>query len=142
MFKLLALDMDGTLLTDKKTITAEVNTAIKDLLKRDVEVTLATGRFPASVWLHAKTLGLTCPLVALNGAVILDADTGEQIETVPLPSQVAGKIADFANENNVYVHYHGYNILFVAEMNNMNQKWAIANVVVDEAKELIEANYR
>src|SRR5690625_1977695 len=115
MFKLLALDMDGTLLTNRKTITKKVSSSIKELISRDFGVTIATGRFPGSAWLHAQTLGLTYPLIALNGAVVLDAKKGEAIESVSLPPQVAGKIADFANNNNVYVHYHGYNVLYVKE---------------------------
>lgn len=142
MFKLLALDMDGTLLTNQKTITEKVSSSIKDLIERDLGVTIATGRFPASAWLHAQTLGLTYPLVALNGAVVLDAKTGEKIESISLPPKAAGKIADFAKKNNVYVHYHGYNVLYVNEKNDMNKSWAIANIVVDEAKELIEENYQ
>lgn len=142
MYKLLALDMDGTLLNNKKVITEEVRQEINNLLKKDIKVTIATGRFPASVWLHGQSLNLTSPLVALNGAVILDPVNGESIETSPLPSKVAKKIADFAQKNNVYVHFYGYNVLYVEKTNDMNQRWAIANVVMDEAKELTETNYR
>ncbi len=142
MYKLLALDMDGTLLTNKKFITEEVRQEINNLLKRDIKVTIATGRFPASVWLHGKSLNLTSPLVALNGAVILDPVNGDPIETSPFPSEVAKKIANFAQKNNVYAHFYGYNVLYVEKLNDMNKKWSIANVVMDEAKELTEANYK
>lgn len=141
MYKLLALDMDGTLLNSEKVITEEVQREIKGLINRNIEVTLATGRFPASVWLHGKQLGLTSPLVALNGAVILDAKTGKAIHTNPIPQATAVKIAEFAEQSGVYVHYYGYNILFVKEINEMNKQWALGNVVMDTTKELVIENY-
>ena len=70
MYKLLALDMDGTLLNNKKEITDKVRNEIKNLQSKNIDVTIATGRFPASVWLHAKELNLKTSLVALNGSYI------------------------------------------------------------------------
>lgn len=141
MYKLLALDMDGTLLTDRKTMTKHVRMELKKLINRDIGVTIATGRFPASAWLHGQSLGLKVPLVSLNGAVILDPVTGEEIESMPVETEVAKKITSFCEEHDVYVHYHGYNVLYVEKINQLNNAWAIANVVVDETKELIEENY-
>jgi Cof subfamily protein (haloacid dehalogenase superfamily) len=141
MYKLLALDMDGTLLNEKKIITEEVATEITKLNENQVDVTLATGRFPASVWLHAKKLGLKCPLVALNGSVILDADTGEALKTTAIEKNVLYKLSTFLETEKVYFHFYGYNILVVEEINEMNQKWALGNVVMDSNSELLSKNY-
>ncbi|TBL81671.1 Cof-type HAD-IIB family hydrolase [Paenibacillus thalictri] len=142
MYKLLALDMDGTLLDNNKTITGPVLEAIRQLVFNDVHVTIATGRFPASVWLHAKYLGLNFPLVALNGAVILDPITGSELHGTPIEAQIARKIAEYIETTDSYVHFYGYNILFVKELNDMNKRWPYANVVIDPNKELTEDNYR
>lgn len=142
MYKLLALDMDGTLLTDRKTISQNVKKSIRDVIdSKRANVTIATGRFPASAWLHGKELGISVPLVSLNGAVLLHPETGEEVKGFPLSKDIAKKINAFAKEKNVYIHYHGYNVLYVENKNNMNQSWAMANVVVDETKEFIEENY-
>lgn len=141
VYKLLALDMDGTLLNNKKEITNEVRIEIQQLINKDVNVTIATGRFPASVWLHGKELGLKTPLVALNGAVILDPVKGEAVDTMPIPEDAARKIVEFAAKYNVYVHFYGYNTLYVEKKIPLNEKWFIANVVMDKSKELNEKNY-
>lgn len=133
--------MDGTLLDDRKLVTEEVMAELRKLVDRDICVTLASGRFPASVWLHARHIGLNAPLVALNGAVLLDPEKGEEVETTPIPGELAKKIAEFARDEGVYVHYYGYNVLIVEEINEMNGKWAIGNVVVDESRELLMDNY-
>lgn len=142
LYKILALDMDGTLLDNNKVITPIVKKNIQELINKGKEVTLTTGRFPASVWLHGQALGLKTELIALNGSVILDQTNGEPIKTVPLSGEVAQKIAGFANKHNVYVHFHGYNVLFVENLNEMNKGWAMNNIVVDEAKERIFENYK
>lgn len=142
MYKLLAVDMDGTLLDRKKTITLPVKEAIHALLAKQVHVTIASGRFPASVWLHAKYLGLNFPLVALNGAVIVDPITGSELESRTIDRESAAKLADFIEEKKAYVHYYGYNVLFVEEVTDLNRNWPLANVVVDPNKELTEENYR
>ena len=57
MYKLLVLDMDDTFLDSRKVILQPVEEGIRKLLSHDIDVTLASGRFPASVWLHGKYLG-------------------------------------------------------------------------------------
>lgn len=141
MYKLLALDMDGTLLNNKKEITDKVRNEIKNLQSKNIDVTIATGRFPASVWLHAKELNLKTSLVALNGAVILDPINGEPVETMPILENTAKKIVAFSKKYNVYVHFYGYNTLFVEKKIPLNEKWFIANVVMDKTKKLHEQNY-
>ncbi|HEX7057154.1 MAG TPA: Cof-type HAD-IIB family hydrolase [Bacilli bacterium] len=142
MYRLLALDMDGTLLNKRKIVTDTVKQAIRSLLVNGTYVTLASGRFPASVWLHGKYLGLNAPLVALNGAVLLNQVDGAVLHASPLPQEIAVRIAEFAEQEQTYVHFYGYNTLFVEELNEMNAAWPLANVVVSPDLELTESNYR
>ncbi|MED4601497.1 Cof-type HAD-IIB family hydrolase [Paenibacillus validus] len=142
MYKLLALDMDGTLLDPQKMVTLPVQEAVQQLVYNQIHVTLASGRFPASVWLHGKYLGLKFPLIALNGAVILDPVTGEKLFGYPISREIACKIATFVEAKGSYIHYYGYNVLYVNELTEMNRAWPLANVVMDPSKELTEDNYR
>lgn len=142
MYKLLAVDMDGTLLDRKKSVTLPVKEAIGKLVAKQIHVTIASGRFPASVWLHGKYLGMNFPLIALNGAVIVDPVTGAEQETRKLDRDSCVKLADYIEEKNAYVQFYGYNVLYVKEINDMNRQWPLANVVVDPDKELTEENYR
>jgi len=135
LYKLLALDMDGTLLNSQKMITEKVKASIEYLLHKDIHVTIATGRFPASVWLHGKELGLVSQLIALNGAIILDSTNGEAIEETPILEKDVLEIIKFAQRHNVYVHFYGYNKLYVEKRNSMNDKWFMGNVVIDEKKQ-------
>lgn len=76
---LLAIDMDGTLLKDDKTIAEEDAAAIRDASRHGILVTLATGRLTAGVMPTARELGLTAPLVCADGAVLLDPSSGDTL---------------------------------------------------------------
>ncbi len=142
MYKLLALDMDDTLLDENKILTEPVKNGLKKLVLKNVEVTLASGRFPASLWLHSKCIGLKTPLVALNGGAIVDPITGEPIKVNYIKKETALKIADFIYKNGSYVQFYGYNILFVEEVNDENKVWPLKNVVINPDLELNYNNYR
>ncbi len=141
LYRLLALDMDGTLLNPDKVITPAVHEEIRAYMRRGGRVTIASGRFPASVWLHARAAEMNAPLIALNGAVILDEATGGLKAGTPLPPKRIQELIRFADEHGAYVQLYGYNKLYVREINEMNARWPLANVVVSPDKELNEQNY-
>lgn len=142
MYKLLALDMEDTFLDSRKVILEPVEQGIRQLLHKGIDVTFASGRFPASLWLHAKFLGLRFPLIALNGAALVDPIAGTPLENFPLESEISVKIANFAAEQGLYLQFYGYNTLFVEELNEFNRQWPLKNVVMNPDKELTFDNYR
>ena len=69
-YKLLALDLDGTLLMPDLSIPAQVRAALLRLQRAGVCVTLSTGRMFSTAEVYARDLGLTAPLVCYNGACL------------------------------------------------------------------------
>ena len=67
--KLIALDMDGTLLNRQKLVPEKNALAIKKAMDKGIYVTIATGRMPASASYFAKQLNMNCPVVSCNGGV-------------------------------------------------------------------------
>lgn len=81
MYKLLALDMDGTLLKDDKTISKENFDAIQKAREKGVNIALATGRPIKGIEKYLKELNLLsedCYAVTFNGAVV-QTTTGNHI---------------------------------------------------------------
>ncbi|WP_445490970.1 Cof-type HAD-IIB family hydrolase [Niallia sp. 03133] len=70
--KLIALDMDGTLLNDKGEIPEENRKAIKEAQDKGIHVVLSTGRSIATCKDHAESLLLKTFLVTVNGSEIWD----------------------------------------------------------------------
>lgn len=67
---LIALDLDGTLLTDKKTISPASKRIVQQLIEEGHIVVIATGRSNRLSILYYNDLGLQTPLINSNGAVL------------------------------------------------------------------------
>lgn len=70
--RLLALDLDGTLIDDRMTVSEEVRRAVAEAQKRGVVVTLATGRMLDITQPFAHELDITAPLICYQGGLIYD----------------------------------------------------------------------
>ncbi|MTL48850.1 HAD-IIB family hydrolase, partial [Turicibacter sanguinis] len=81
--KLICIDMDGTLLMDDHQVSEVDQAAIKAAVKQGVHVAITTGRVYNCARLYAKTIGLTTPIIASNGAFI-GGTNGETIYENPL----------------------------------------------------------
>lgn len=72
--KLIALDLDGTLLTSDKRITARTKDVLARAMARGVTVTIATGRMLRSALHFARLIGSDAPVICCNGAYVGRAD--------------------------------------------------------------------
>ncbi|MDQ6597382.1 HAD family phosphatase [Bacillus salipaludis] len=70
--KLIALDMDGTLLNDKGEVSVGNREAIKEAQAKGIYVVLSTGRSLRTCREHADSLELTSFLVTVNGSEVWD----------------------------------------------------------------------
>lgn len=88
--KIIFLDLDGTLLNDRKEFTEGNRKAIKAALQAGHSVVIATGRPLVSAIVQAEKLGLIgegCYIISFNGGEIYDTAKKESIyrKTIPLP---------------------------------------------------------
>lgn len=67
---LIAVDMDGTLLTTHQTISEKTKKLLSDLHKQGHLVVIASGRPPRAILNYYEDLGLTTPIITYNGAYI------------------------------------------------------------------------
>lgn len=76
-YKLIAADMDGTLLNNEGDITPGTLQAIKRAVDRGVIFSVSTGRPLQGVERYSHLLNLNAPFITYNGAVIVVSGTGE-----------------------------------------------------------------
>ena len=76
MYRLIALDVDGTLLRPDHTLSPRVRQALHDAQARGMIVCLATGKIFPSIRALVDDLGLDGPQIVCNGAAIADAPSG------------------------------------------------------------------
>ncbi|NGZ76820.1 Cof-type HAD-IIB family hydrolase [Saccharibacillus alkalitolerans] len=72
-YKLLALDMDGTLLNDDHEVSEETAKWIRRAVKEGFHVCLSTGRAAMHALPYAVELGLETPMVTVNGSEVWKA---------------------------------------------------------------------
>src|SRR5688572_18401509 len=91
---LLAVDMDGTLLRDDKTVAPEDAAAIRRAAAHGIAVTIATGRLTTGALPIARELGLSTPLVCADGAVLIDPLSGSTLERRTILLERAARALD------------------------------------------------
>jgi Cof subfamily protein (haloacid dehalogenase superfamily) len=96
--RLVALDIDGTIIGDDHEITERTLRVVRAAMERDVAVSLVTGRMVSSAMRFATDLGLTGPIVGYQGGLIRAMplpDTrrlGKLLLHTPLPAEAARSI--------------------------------------------------
>ena len=100
-YKLLALDIDGTLLNDRRELTDRTVMAIKRAIDSGVYVTLCTGRPIQGVKWLVERLGIITPVITYNGAEIVDPATNEVLFKTQLLPEDAVKIAEWGKDRGV-----------------------------------------
>jgi hydroxymethylpyrimidine pyrophosphatase-like HAD family hydrolase len=86
--KLLAVDLDGTVIRPDMSVARRTRRAVAAARRRGVAVVVATGRRPGSAWRYARELASGGPIVASDGAVLLDA-AGGVLSVAPLAADAA-----------------------------------------------------
>jgi HAD superfamily hydrolase (TIGR01484 family) len=89
-YKLIALDLDGTLLTAEKTVTKENREAIEAAERAGVKVMFATGRGIQNVEAYVKDLQMEAPIVTVNGSEVWAAPGKLHSRTLLDPALVGG----------------------------------------------------
>ncbi|MEB3285906.1 MAG: Cof-type HAD-IIB family hydrolase [Vampirovibrionales bacterium] len=110
--KVVALDLDGTIVNESLTISERTQKLLKHLITQgDVKVVIATGRMFFSAVPFAQSLGVTEPLITYQGAMIrnLDADYSLRYHN-PIKLATAETLLKFLLEQkfdiNLYVNDH------------------------------------
>lgn len=107
MYKLVALDMDGTLLREDKTISDRTKKAISDAREMGTTVVLATGRPIEGVRKVLKELDMLTDkdyVLSYNGALVQKTSDKQVISKVALSGRDAFELYELSKELGVNIH--------------------------------------
>ncbi len=79
MYKLIATDIDGTLINSKRILTDNTKKVLKEASENGLTVMLCSGRAPVTLDLITDQLDFDLPLACYNGAQVLSGKNGEII---------------------------------------------------------------
>ena len=131
--RLIATDMDGTLLTDEPLILPETADVLRRAAEKGIVLSLASGRLPDDASFFAVDAKLPMHVIALNGAVTLVKPLGDVQEAHHLPQPTVHRITARLDEANVQ-----YAVFGVHERTAFrNRKQGIDAVIQDCVKVVV-----
>ncbi|MBR2518774.1 MAG: HAD family phosphatase [Selenomonadaceae bacterium] len=105
-YKLLALDMDGTLLTSQKKILPRTLTAITELSRRGIYVVTSTGRNLSELVDFREELKPMHFGILISGGMVFDFKNDKPIKVHGLDEKTILQLIDFGLEERAMIHLH------------------------------------
>ena len=109
MYKLIVMDLDGTLLNSYGEVSLENRKAIQYALEKNVELVLASGRDPKTIEKLSLELGIKNYLISGNGASIYDIKEQKNIYENFIDKEKALKVAQICKENSIFFNVYTTN---------------------------------
>lgn len=124
MIKLIASDMDGTLLNANMQISEENIQAIKYAQSQGVEFMVATGRNRKEALPPLQEAGIDCAMITLNGAQVFDK-SGTSLFTVPISKEKTRSLMDLLREKDIYFEISTSNGIYSESQTRRIENFAI-----------------
>jgi len=122
--RILALDLDDTLLKSDLTISNRARNAIKQAEAAGVTVVLASGRIPAAIEYFSQVLDMHKRpgyLICSNGTVIQESHTGNIVHEILIDEGIILEIYDLADAEGFPVQIYEDDIMYVSRQNEYTQ---------------------
>ena len=142
MYKLIAADLDGTLLNSYGEVTENTKKVIEEVQKNKIEFIIASGRPIDSIKEIAKNINSNKYFIAGNGAIIYDIQNDKKIYEKYIPRQRLLKIAKYCEKNNISYNIYTdetiiaqsleYNVLYYHKENLKKELSKKTNITITE----------
>lgn len=125
--KLLALDIDGTLLGRDYIISDQVKAAIKSVIAQtDVKVVLASGRMAHSTNVVAEELGVTTPMVCYQGAMVIQYPEKDILFHKQVPTNLAKKVIKEIEAEDIHVNIYINDQIYMTKITEVATSYSSA----------------
>ncbi len=149
MYKLVTVDLDGTLLNSYGEVTENTKEKIKKTQEKGVEIMIASGRPIDSIKIIAEEINSKKYFIAGNGAIIYDIQKEKIIYEKYIPRQKIIEIAKICEENNISYNIYTekniitqdlkYNVLYYYKENLKKDANKITSIIkVDSILEYVK----
>ena len=105
MIRLIATDMDATLLDDKSEVTPRTAHAVTRAMEAGARFVIASGRMYETARPYAELLNANAPMIAFNGAMACDWQTGAPLFKTTIPAETAREVCAMAEARGVFIQY-------------------------------------
>ena len=140
MYKLIAVDLDGTLLNQYGEVTENSKRVIKNVTRKGMQVVIASGRSIDSIKNISKEIGASKYIIAGNGAVVYDIKEDKIIYENYIPFNKALNIINICEENSIFYNVYTnktivtsslrYNVLYYYKENLKKEDNKKTNITI------------
>lgn len=142
-YKLIAVDMDGTLLNSQGTITEKTIYSIRQAVENGAIFTISTGRPIQGVERYNRLLDLDAPFITYNGAMIVKGKSKEVLYSQGLEAEDARSILYWAKRFTPTVMVWSNNNLYVSEFNERTEKYkslsGVTPILIEDEEDIIQS---
>lgn len=131
-YKLLAMDMDGTLLNSSKEVSEESRDALRRAAEKGVKLVICTGRIYTSARYYAGLIGTEAPIIASNGAYIREKDRGEIIFEKYLQADKVLKMVEMSEGYGFFPHVFTSDAVFAKKLSYFSAHYKKGNDLLPE----------
>lgn len=143
MYKLIAMDLDGTLLNSYGEVSEENKKSIKKAIEKGIEIVIASGRMKGAIDSIAKEIGATNYIISGNGTILYDNKNNKILYESFLKKEKVLQIIKICEENSIYYNVYteneviaknlNYNVLFYNYENSkkVEDKQTKINIIED-----------
>lgn len=117
-YKMIFIDMDGTLLGKNKKISQFNKDIIKKAHDKGVEIVVTTGRLYNNAAYFSNILGVSSPVIAANGAVVINKKTNEIIYEREITKEDCINIYDILTKCKLPFNFHTTNKIYCSNWIN------------------------
>lgn len=118
MYKLIAIDVDDTLLNDDIQVTDATKQALAAAVAKGVTVTLATGRMFASAQKIARQIELNVPIITYQGSLVKTLLDGQVLYERSVPADAAEELFRYCRDNGLHLQLYVRDELYTTEDND------------------------
>ncbi len=123
MYRLLAIDLDGTLLTPQKIITPRTYQALRQAISAGVTIVIATGQTLSVLQNVCADLPLSAPQIIENGAIIADIHSGDILHERLIPPEHILPVLEELRNFGLYRAYHTLHRVYVDRNTPRARSW-------------------
>ena len=124
MIRLIATDLDDTLLDASAALTPRTRHALEAAMALGCGITLSSGRMMEAMLPFAREIGVNAPILLYNGAMIYDHNTDETLFAPRIPFKTALGIVKLAEEMGYYIQLYPGKGYYCPEVRDCTRAYA------------------
>ena len=151
MYKLVAIDLDGTMLNSYGIVTENTKKVLQEKIKEGIEVVISSGRTTSSIMPIAEEIGGMNYFIAGNGSLVYDIKNEKVIYDKFMPKEKILEIIKICEENSIFYTVYTeneiitktlkYNVLYYHKENQKKPEDKQTKIkIVDNLLQYVENN--